>query len=196
MIHVNFKMFVDKPGVMAAIDRKRLRVLSQAGAYSRVAMQRMIRPPKTGKKATRITVNGVELIVPPRGMVLSAKTRKPVTTELAREARIAMSKRRHAEEPNRPPRRGPTDLLRRFIFFGIDKDTQSVVIGPQKFAKQPQMTGATSVPELLERGGTAKQWAAGLGSVTAYYAPHPYVGPTLPIAERRFKELIEREPLK
>lgn len=195
MIHVNFKMFVDRPGIMAAVEKKRLKVLSRTGAYARTAMQRMIQPPKTGKKATRIVVRGVECIVPANGgYVLSAKTGKPVSKGLAIAAKTAWLKRRREQEPGRPPRRGPTDLLRQQIFFGVDTDTQSVVIGPRKFARQPKMVGTSSVPELLEVGGSELQKLFGK-QVYVPYAPHPFVGPTLPIAERKFRELIETIPL-
>jgi hypothetical protein len=48
MIHIDFTMFIDRPGVMARVDKKRRRVLGKTGAYARTSMQRSIRP--AGKK--------------------------------------------------------------------------------------------------------------------------------------------------
>ena len=69
------------------------------------------------------------------------------------------------------------------------------MIGPRKFGRQPSLFGASSVPELLEQGGTEAIRNFPGGSVIAQYVLHPFVGPTLPIAERKFRDLIEREPL-
>ncbi len=99
-----------------------------------------------------------------------------------------------------PPRRGPTDLLRRFIFFGIDTDTESVVIGPLVFSSQPKLRGVKNVPELLEFGGeelirvlTKKDDPARYEFVK--YEPHPYVRPQQADAEKRMEQLIESTPL-
>lgn len=191
MLHVKFKMFVDRPGVMRAIDRKRLRVLSRVGAFAMTVMRRMIRAPKSSKRARTIDVNGRSYFVPMRGKVLDARTRRPVTRAEAESARRAMALRLRSEGEGQPPRRGPTDLLRRNIFFGVDTDTESVVIGPRMFAKQPPLVGAVSVPELLEKGGIEI-----IMGKRAKYGARPYAAPTLPIAERKFRELIESEPLK
>lgn len=48
MIHVDFSMFVDRPGVMKRVERKRLRVLARTGGFARQAMKRQMRP--AGKK--------------------------------------------------------------------------------------------------------------------------------------------------
>ncbi|MFO0790461.1 MAG: hypothetical protein U0805_13485 [Pirellulales bacterium] len=198
MIHVNYKMFIDRKGIMAAIDRKRLKVLTQTGAYGRVAMQRQIRPAKSGRKAMTINVDGVDCIIPAggRGLVRDAKTGHAVRKKLAAKALKAWFARQREERAGQPPRRGPTDLLRKFMFFGVDESTQSVVIGPMAFSKQPAMTGAASVPELLEQGGSELQkWIDGQ-TIQTEYKPHPFAAPTLPVAERKFRELIESVPLK
>jgi hypothetical protein len=196
MIHVDFKMFIDRPGVMRRISAKQQRVLAKTGRYAQVAMQRQIRPPRRAKKLRTVDVNGVPCLVPVHGMVVDSRTGKPVRKEIARQARIALAAKLRDVEAGKPPRRGPTDLLRKFIFFGLDEASESVVIGPMKFAKQPAGISASSVPELLEFGGTMTvQDVLGGQSAIAHYAPHPFVGPTLPIAERKFRELIESEPL-
>jgi hypothetical protein len=190
MFHVKFDMFVDRPAVMRAIEKKQLRVLSQTGAYGRQAMKRTIRPPKAGKRARTVEVAGRQVLVPVRGRVLDAKTLKPVTTELAKAARLAMAARLKSEGAGKPPRRGPSDLLRKFMFFGIDSDSETVVIGPMKFDSQPRLIGRVSVPELLDKGGGQI-----IGSDLVKYDPHPFTPQTLDVTEKKFRELIEKVPL-
>jgi len=190
MIHISFSMFLDRPGVMRRVDKKIQRVLAQTGAYARVAMQRQIRPAKRGKKARTILVGRQLLLVPIYGKVVDAKTKRPVSKPLADAARRAMGQRLRSEGAGRPPRRGPTDLLRKHIYFGVEPNSETVVIGPMKFHRQPSLVGASSVPELLEKGGGEI-----VGGVLTKYEPHPFVQSTLPAAERKFRELIERVPL-
>jgi len=191
MIAVKFDMFVDRPGVMRAIAAKRRKVLGQAGAYARTAMQRQIRAPKGSKKARTVTVGGVPCLVPIHGKVVDTRTGRPVAKHLADQARAAMAARWRDEGAGRPPRRGPTDLLRKNIFFGVDLPSESVVIGPRVFAKQPKLRGAKSVPELLNSGGVEI-----IMDRPVTYEPRPYIETVLPVAARKLAELVEKVPLR
>lgn len=193
MIHPSFKLSLNKHGLLAAIDRKRRTVLYRAGAFAKTVMQRKLRPRKT-RKPMIIVVHGRECLVGPRGKVLDAKTKRPVATKLAAEARIEWLKRQ-PHEAGQAPRRGPKDTLRKNIAFEVDLAKQQVAIGPKVFDRQPPLQGASSVVELLEAGG--REWVRSMGkSVMQLYQPHPYAGPTLPIAEKKFRELIKTVPLK
>lgn len=192
--HVDFSMFVDRKGVMERVDRKTLRVLSGTGAYARSSMRNSIRSHPTSKKSRTIQVGDVACFVPPHGKVLDAKTGRPVTTRLAALAVVAFRARTRAEGVGKPPRRGATDLLRKRIFFGVEADTETVVIGPEMFAKQPSMIGATSVPQLLDQGGREQIRMGGM-TFMANYEPRPFVAPQMPIAQKKMAELIESIPL-
>ena len=97
-----------------------------------------------------------------------------------------------------PPRyhvRGRESLKDR-IFFGYDKTTGSVVVGPEKFNAKGgggrgsiayRLVGASTVPELLEKGGTRIVIGRGRGRnakrikpIRQTYKPRPFVGPSTP----------------
>src|SRR5690606_37304806 len=120
--------------VMKRVDQKKLRVLSQVGAHSRQAMKRQIRPAK--KRDRIVDVGGRQCYVPQYGKVIDNKTKEPVSKAMADKARRIVFQRLKSEGIGKPPRRGPTDLLRKFIFFGVEKSSESVVIGPMAFKSQ------------------------------------------------------------
>jgi len=64
-------------------------------------------------------------------------------------ARHSIKKRKSASPAGSPPS-SHTGLLKKFIFFGYDRDEQSVVIGPAK------LNSGTNAPHTLEHGGTSK----------------------------------------
>ncbi|KKT07130.1 MAG: hypothetical protein UV78_C0006G0015 [Parcubacteria group bacterium GW2011_GWA2_43_17] len=80
--------------------------------------------------------------------------------------------------PGQPPR-SQTGLLKRFIFFGYDTSTQSVVVGPAKLGG----VKGKDAPHTLEYGGKAAishQLSAFSNSPkTAYIAARPYMKPSL-----------------
>lgn len=192
------KFFVDRDVVRRRIERKKLRVLTILGAYTRGTIRRKIRPQKKSTKASRIagrdgrllSVGSLQVFVPHRGKVLDAKTFQPVSKQIADQARRQLISVRTKEGAGKPPRRGPTDNLREFTYFSIDIPAESVVIGPEPFIHQPRLVGRVSVPELLERGGGEY-----IGRQLVQYDPHPYLEPSQQAAEKRFRELIERVQL-
>lgn len=64
-------------------------------------------------------------------------------------ARHSIRKRKRASAPGEPPS-SHTGLLRRFIFFGYDRDRRSVVIGPQRLNQK-----VGDAPHALEYGGSS-----------------------------------------
>lgn len=190
MISVDFSMFIDKPHVARRLSKYKKAVLGGTGAFAKTAMKRQIRPKAKGKRARTVTVDGVACLVPIHGMVVDAKTQRPVAKQLAAKARLAMRAKTKAEDAGKPPRRGPTDLLRKHIYFGVEPDSETVVVGPMMFSSQPKLSGVVSVPQLLEEGGR-EHTIAGL----VKYSPRPFVAPTMPTAQKKFAELTESTPL-
>ena len=53
MIHVDTKMFFDRPHVMRRVDQKTGRVLARTGAFGRQVMRRQMRPAGKKRKSSR-----------------------------------------------------------------------------------------------------------------------------------------------
>jgi hypothetical protein len=194
-VDVRFEAFLDRKGVLERIGAKRAKVLNRVGGFARTAMKRSIRAPLKSKKARTVVVGGKACYVPiGRGKVLDAATGQPVTTRMAQLAHLAMRDQLKSDGAGLPPRRGALDLLRKHIYYSYDEPTESVVIAPLVFTKQPPLIGASSVPELLEFGGKELFHAKG-HAWTGTYSPHPFVRPILPLAEAKLAEEIERTPL-
>lgn len=190
---VRFEWFIDRPNVLRHVDNKVRRVLARTGGFGKTVIRRSIRPPKKSKKARSVVVDGRTFIAPAggnRGKVIDAATGRPATTVQAREARNALRQRLRKEGVGKPPRRGPTDLLRRFILFGVDPDTERVVIGALPFRKQPRLSGVKTVPELLEKGGGEY-----IGNELVKYQPRQFVQPALDTTLAKMGDLIEQERL-
>jgi len=190
MIGAKLKLKLDVAGVMDRVEKKRNRVLYQTGAYGLTVMKRSIRPPKSGKKARTVSVDGREYFVPVSGKVLDAKTKQPVSKQQADAARKAMLKRLHGEGAGKPPRRGPSDKLRRGMHFKVDEATETVVIGAMPFATKPRLSGAVSIPELLTKGGGEY-----IHNQLVKFEPHPFVQPAMEITQKRMAELLVKTPL-
>jgi hypothetical protein len=205
-INFKVKVFVDRPGVMAKIGKWKLGHLARAGAYGSGAMKKQIRPRAAGKRANTVVLTPtpaelpanwkgppreMRLYVPPNGgAVLNAKTMKPVTRALATRAWIETKKRDKGKGVGKPPRRGPTDKLRRHIYFQVDIPKESVVIGPEPFPKQPKMVGRVSVPQLLNKGGIEI-----IMGDRAVYGPRPYVETILNVTLKKLRENIAKNPV-
>lgn len=206
---INFKVkaFVDRPGVMAKVKRWQLARLSRAGAYARGAMKKQIRPALKGRSRKdqrvivpcvpsdfppnwRNTPSSVVCIVPKKGPVLDARTDRPVSRHIATKAQILTRLGHRGRGEGQPPRRGPTDKLRKHIYFAIDTSKPSVVIGPAKFPKQPPMQGRVSVPQLLNKGGIEIILGAPVP-----YGPRPFVETILKPAMRALRGEIRKHPL-
>lgn len=207
---INFKCkaFVDRPGVIAKVKKWQLARLGRTGAYARGAMKKQIKPALKGRgKKEKIvelipgphempenwkgtsSPRPIQCLVTPR-MVIDAKTNRPVTRALAVRARYMINSRRVKSGEGNPPRRGPSDKLRKHIYFAIDANKPSVVIGPEPFPRQPVMQGRVSVPELLNKGGVEI-----ILGVPAKFGPRPFVETILKPAMKALKGEIKKHPI-
>jgi phage gpG-like protein len=80
-------------------------------------------------------------------------------------ARHSIKKRKSAAPAGSPPS-SHTGLLKKFIFFGYDKDAKSVVIGPAK------LNTGTEAPHTLEYSGVTK-----VKGRKAHIKARPYMHP-------------------
>ncbi|MCA9251265.1 MAG: hypothetical protein KDA54_09025 [Phycisphaerales bacterium] len=90
-------------------------------------------------------------------------------------ARSSIRKRKGASAPGQPPS-SHTGLLKKFIYFGYEPDSDSVVIGPVKLNKP----GAA--PSVLEHGGKTLIQKRRRGRIVRRQVsikPRPYMGPAL-----------------
>ena len=101
-------------------------------------------------------------------------------------ARTLIRPRRRSARPGEPPS-SHTGLLRRFIFFGYERDRDTVVIGPTPL-NQRSPYGQTTVPEVLELGGTVTTRERGRQE-TRRYRGNPYMGPAMEKEADNFGQL-------
>jgi hypothetical protein len=90
-------------------------------------------------------------------------------------ARTSIRKRKGVSPPGNPPY-SHTGLLRRFILFGYDRSTDSVVVGPARISKPGD------APHALEFGGTTEMEQRRRGRrvrVKARIRKRPYMGPAM-----------------
>ncbi len=89
-------------------------------------------------------------------------------------AKHSIRKRKGPAPPGKPPH-SHTGLLKRFIFFGYDPASDSVVVGPVGFKR-------STAPHVLEFGGKSEVRYRRRGKVVktrATIAERPYMGPAL-----------------
>jgi len=100
-------------------------------------------------------------------------------------ARTSIRKRKKASPPGNPPH-SHVGLLKRFIFFGYDKQSESVVVGPAK------LTNSTDAPHTLEFGGTTTVESRRRGKKTkrrARIQKRPFMGPAMEKELPKFPDL-------
>lgn len=90
-------------------------------------------------------------------------------------ARHSIRTRRGSAPPGKPPH-SHTGLLRRFIYFGYDRASDSVVVGPVGFSRSTapralEFGGKTEVKRRRRRGKVVK--------TRAIIAARPFMGPAL-----------------
>lgn len=98
---------------------------------------------------------------------------------IRQRAKTSIRSRKGSAPPGQPPH-AHTGLLRRFILFGYDPATRSVVIGPAKLNR------STAAPSVLEFGGqtTVESYRSRRGQVRRVrrrvtVEARPYMGPAL-----------------
>lgn len=90
-------------------------------------------------------------------------------------------------EPGQPPRRQKLGLLHGRTFFSYDPDAHSVVVGPEFLGKSKSST--QPVPAVLEFGGNVTTPSG----KTGFIEPRPYIRPLEELAQRTFREQMERQ---
>lgn len=130
------EMFFDRPAVLKAMDKARVRSFAIAGGFIR------------------------------------------------QTARRSMRRRKTASPPGSPPSARSGELRDR-LYFGYDKSTDSVVVGPEGFR-------GSGVPALHERGGTIRRkrrrgsrrpgGSSVEETITVTYPPRPFMDPALHVA--------------
>ena len=88
-----------------------------------------------------------------------------------RTARSSIRRRKKVSPPGQPPS-SHTGLIRRFIWFGYEPTSRSVVIGPVRLSQK----GRGEAPELLEHGGATTLLRHGK-RVRAHFRGRPFMGP-------------------
>ena len=165
-------LFFDRPAVESAVARGERKALSKIGAYlrTRARTSTLRRVAFKGKKANVRRIRG------------------------GKAAKVQESAK--AGEPPRVRSRDRVATIRN-ILFAFQPDSHSVVTGPVALNKRLTGGSETTVPGLLERGGTVnvEQWKPDFSDVwsmgrvrrpgvqnrivRAHYAAHPFMGPTL-----------------
>ena len=158
LITVDRSMFFDSKKVTSAVDRARKLQLSRAGAF------------------IRRTAKGLIKNAPARRMKdMTADEQK------AFKRRVALALYYGRKRPKKPrvstpapagkPPYSRTGLLKR-IYFGYERQTKSVVVGPMKL--NTKVRQSRTAPNLLEFGGTVQR-----DGKTVMAHKHPYMGPAL-----------------
>ncbi len=99
-------------------------------------------------------------------------------------ARTSIRKRKGSSKPGNPPH-SHVGLLRKFILFGYDRQSDSVVVGPVGFRD-------STAPRVLERGGTTTVTRRRRGKRTerrVHIAARPYMNPALEKERPKLPEL-------
>ncbi len=99
-------------------------------------------------------------------------------------ARTSIRKRKGSSKPGNPPH-SHVGLLRRFILFGYDRQSDTVVVGPVGFRD-------STAPRVLERGGTTTVTRRRRGKRTerrVRIAARPYMNPALEKERPKLPEL-------
>lgn len=147
------RSFFDRDVVMRAMDSQTRQTLSRFGAYVARRAKSLIRPARQ---------------LPLGEMSADELLQYRIAQAAAKRAGRAAPKRPLASsKPGEPPR-SILGYLRRFIYFGWDPATHSVVIGPALFG------GASgTAPRVLEEGGMTVNYKG----KTLTIKPRPFMSP-------------------
>lgn len=156
-------LFFDRANVQARMSIAKRNALASAGKLVRYLAQRSMRKRRM-KKLSEMT----------KGERVAFAIR---TREAEREGRRPPKRPLASSRPGEPPR-VRVGLLRQFLFFAYDPDSDSVVVGP---ALLPRAKG--EVPSVLEYGGLNKQ-----GFMVA---ARPYMAPAKEKASPQLVELFK-----
>jgi hypothetical protein len=174
MIDMTIKqVFFDKPKVVRAVDRAKRQSLSKAGAEIRKTAKRSM---EASKKSGLLKESEL-----PEAL----RKRRKTANRIRREKGQPRLKRLHiSSSPGHPPAAGRSSPLNKRLFFGYDRSTGSVVVGPVGFRN-------SKVPRVLEYGGTTvitRRVKGKLVRKRVRIAPRPYMWP----AFEKNKDLLPR----
>lgn len=211
MFTARAKFFFNTPQVLARLGKWRHDILVRVGAYGRGAMRNKLgRPQRKQTRERTVAIDGYfprksgqvtrwtgTVFVPRRGRVMRISTKKPVPAAVAAYAVNVVSQRVKGQGAGKPPKRGPSGLLRQGVTFSLDDKTETVVIGVEPIAgKGNGLINAVSTGQLLDKGRA--RWlqhparaAAGQPAVPARFSEHPFTQPSLPPTVRRLEQLIK-----
>lgn len=116
---------------------------------------------------------------------VSAANRKALSkfgAFVRRRAQTSIRKSKKSAQPGEPPK-SHEGSLRRLIFFSLDLNRLSVIIGPVKFRKG-------DAPRLLEKGGTTTRPTKTKGMRTLRYRGNPFMAPAAKAELPNFGELL------
>lgn len=102
-----------------------------------------------------------------------------LTRVIARRSMKPGGKKKKRSLPGEAPRAQGNPLLKKFMFFWLAQNNQSILVGPAQLRNQGD------VANVLEQGGTpVAGWHKG-----KYQAPRPFMGPALEVAEPQFPSM-------
>lgn len=152
------KTFFDKSLVLGAMDRETAKALGKAGGRIRVTAQRSIK--EVRQKTRELTAQQKDDYR--KEVAIAAAAGKP-------RPKLPIS--RDASPPGTPPR-SRTGHLKRFLLYGFDSSTRSVVVGPAL------LPGRSAAQRVLEAGGKTRIKTRGQ-TRTVSIAARPFMSPAL-----------------
>lgn len=104
-------------------------------------------------------------------------------------ARRSLRRRKKISSAGQPPHthtKGKQNL--KFILFAYDRASESVITGPVKFNSSDKTQSDKTIPELLEKGGSATVIRRGKKR-KATYKPRPFMAPAFEKAQQELPEI-------
>jgi hypothetical protein len=157
-------MFFDRV-ILNAVNKAEIKTLSKMGAFVRTSARSSIR--KAGGQKRLVTL--FQKLNKSRG-----DKRKQI------QAQIDEAKKKQSSRPGQPPKGHGAQLLKKFLYFGYDSTTRSVVVGPAKLSGRRY----GMAPSILEGGGAAE-----IGKRRVAIEARPYMGPALTKNTPKFPSL-------
>lgn len=212
MFTARAKFFFNTPQVMARLGKWRHDLLVKVGAYGRGVMRNKLgRPQNKQTRERTVAVDGYFphwrtgtvtrwtgiAFMPRRGKIIDKKTGKPVPKAVAAHVVQVVSQRVKGQGAGKPPKRGPTALMREGVTFSLDDKTETVVIGVEPLpGKGRGLLNAASTGHLLDKGRSRllshpALKAVGQPPTATKYGKHPFTEPSLAPTARRLEQLIK-----
>lgn len=154
------KFFFDAKAVKDPLERAKFSALAKFGAFVR----------RSDKSSLRYRVSGKSLPnMPPYVHRSNRFTKKRTNRKTGAVTR----------QPSSP--------LRELTFFAVDRQAESVVIGPAIFASK---VGAGKVPRVVEEGGVARFRTPDGNTKVGTYRPRPHTLPSFQANLPKWKQML------